>query len=412
MADITKKTVRTKLTPRAEPYWLRLGPGMALGFRAGANTWVAKFRGRDKVKQYQALTGAVEYDEAKQRAEEWLATLSGTAVRSVKRDSVQRALERYLKDLRTHGRNDAADEAEGRFRVTVFGNPKLGKPADPIAGMSLEAVTRDDFEEWRERLRLDKTGKPRQPRSINRHVRAVVAGLNRAHQLGHVGQPEAWQLAKLADDREDDGDTAVFLDPEQRASIIAGSGSYLADFLRGLEHTGARPKELAAAKVSDLDINESDGSVIRLQHRKGKPAKLRSRYTVLDTAGAKFFAAMAAGKLPSAYLFTQDGQQPWTNHEWARAFQAAVAVVNASAKGKARIPVAIKAKGQPGASAYSFRHARISELLQLHGIDPLTVAYQTGTSVTMIERHYFRFISGAMREKLANLKGMTAAAAG
>lgn len=400
MVDITKKTNRAKLKARREPYWLRLGRGAALGFRAGPGTWIAKYRGRDGVRQYKPLIGAVEYDDAKSAAEEWLALMTGSGVRSVRRGTVRSALERYLKDLRTHGRSDTADEAEGRFKLTILGDLEKTKPADQIAELSLEAATRDDFEEWRERIRLDKTGKPRQPRSINRHVRAVVAALNRAHALGHVGQPEAWQLTKLADDREDDGDTAVFLDPPQRQAIIEAADTYLADFLRGLRFTGARPKELAAATQRDFD-----GTQLRLQHRKGRPAKLRTRFVVLDAEGVRFFASKAAGKLPSAFLFTQDGQQPWTNHDWARGFQTAVAAVNANAKGRLRIPIANKQKGQAGASAYSFRHARISELLQVHGIDPLTVAHQTGTSVAMIEKTYLKFIPNAMREKLAAVKG-------
>jgi integrase len=56
------------------------------------------------------------------------------------------------------------------------------------------------------------------------------------------------------------------------------------------------------------------------------------------------------------------------------------------------------------ASAYSFRHAHISELLQVHGVDPCTVAAQTGTSLAMIEKAYLRFIPSAMREKLAHIK--------
>ena len=56
-------------------------------------------------------------------------------------------------------------------------------------------------------------------------------------------------------------------------------------------------------------------------------------------------------------------------------------------------------------TAYSFRHARISELLQTYGVDPLTVAAQTGTSIAMIEKAYLRFIPSAMQEKLAALKG-------
>ena len=71
-------------------------------------------------------------------------------------------------------------------------------------------------------------------------------------------------------------------------------------------------------------------------------------------------------------------------------------------RGGARVPAE--------ASAYSFRHARISELLQVYGVDPLTVAAQTGTSLRMIERTYFKFIRSAMLEKLANLKARPASA--
>jgi integrase len=75
---------------------------------------------------------------------------------------------------------------------------------------------------------------------------------------------------------------------------------------------------------------------------------------------------------------------------------AAIAKHNEEAKGKKRIP--------SGASAYSFRHARISELLQIYGVDPLTVAVQTGTSLVMIEKAYLRFIPSVLQEKLAAIK--------
>ena len=44
-------------------------------------------------------------------------------------------------------------------------------------------------------------------------------------------------------------------------------------------------------------------------------------------------------------------------------------------------------------------------LLQIYGVDPLTVAAQTGTSIAMNEKPYLRFIPSAMQEKLAALKG-------
>jgi hypothetical protein len=45
----------------------------------------------------------------------------------------------------------------------------------------------------------------------------------------------------------------------------------------------------------------------------------------------------------------------------------------------------------------------------LYGIDPLTVAVQTGTSLAMIERAYLRFIPSALREKLARISELKSA---
>src|SRR6185437_14155888 len=56
-------------------------------------------------------------------------------------------------------------------------------------------------------------------RTVNRMVRAVTAGLNRAHRLGHIGNPAAWRLETLPDD--DESETAVFLSPAQRKGLIA-----------------------------------------------------------------------------------------------------------------------------------------------------------------------------------------------
>jgi hypothetical protein len=93
---------------------------------------------------------------------------------------------------------------------------------------------------------------------------------------------------------------------------------------------------------------------------------------------------------------TEDGEQTWRRHIWSRTIGAAIASHNKQSRVKSRIPA--------NASACSFRHARISELLQIHGIDPLTVAAQTGTSLVMIEKAYLRLIPSALQEKLAALK--------
>ncbi len=379
MPDLSRKRDRERLAVRHTPYFQRIGRGAFLGFRRGADTWAVRFRSRDGKQNHKFLGGPLEFDEAKREAESWLAKLAGSAVRSVKRARVREAAEAYLADLRRHGRMDTAREIESRFRTVLY--------EDILADLALESVTRDDFLEWRDRLL-----EGRQPRTVNRHARAVMAALNQAVELGYLGNPAAWRLKALSDGIEEGGETAVFLDAAQRKAVIAAASPAAARFLRGLELTGARPKELAVTVVADFS-----GQTLRLAHRKGRPAKLRPRHVLLAPEGIAFFSEQCQDKLPGAPLFTEDGETPWRRHIWAREMRAAIAKHNQDATGKNRIST--------DASAYSFRHARISELLQLYGVDPLTVAAQTGTSLAMIEKAYLRFIPSAMQEKLAALKG-------
>lgn len=382
--DLSRKRERDRLNPRRDCYWQRLAEGAYLGFRRGPDTWHARFRGRDGKQLYQPLGEALDYDHAKERAEAWLSQLGGSPVRAAKRDTVIAALEGYCADLRRHGRPEAAKKAEGEFKTALGFDRKNQCYTDPLAPLQLEDATTDDFAEWRDRLLPG-----RLPRTVNRYVRALTAGLNRAHRLGHVGNPAAWRMDALSD--SDEADTAVFLSPAQRKGLIGAASPEAAAFLRGLEFSGARPKELAEATVGDFD-----GQCVKLSHQKGRPPRLRSRYVVLDQDGLVFFKAQANEKVAAAKLFTTTDGRPWRRDQWAQEVRSAIASHNRTAKADERVPTE--------ASAYSFRHARISELLQLYGVDPLTVAAQTGTSLRMIERTYFKFIRSAMLEKLTSLK--------
>lgn len=383
--NLTTKKQRDALEPRRNPYFVSLGKGRALGYRAGPGTWIARFMTRAGTYEYASLSERLEpgadYSKAKAAAEKWFEQMDGGARRAPTRGTVREALEGYLAHLRRQGREATATEAEARFRLIVW--------EDGLASLRLEDATRDDFEAWRDRLRPG-----RQPRSINRHVRGVQAALNLAtDELGHVGNPAAWTLGALTDNTEEAGEGAVFLTLEQRERLIAKADKRLAAFLRGLLHTGARPSELAAATVADFDPHA--GALV-LRHKKGRPAKVRARAVTLSTEGADFFKAQAKGKTPAAPLVANDEGGHWRRHEWSREIRAAIVATNKRAKPRDRVPV--------DASAYSFRHARISELLQVYAVDPLTVAAQTGTSLAMMERYYFKFMPSALRAKLDGTK--------
>ena len=377
MTDISRKRERGRLKIKREPYWQRLAKGCYLGFRRGSNTWIARHRNRDGNQAYNALPNASDYDEAKLLAEEWFRDMGSSTVRSARRGTVRDALETYLAYLREQGRDATAKVSEQRFESIVW--------SDPLADIRLQDLTREDMREWRERLR-----EGRQPRTINRYVRSVVAGLNRAYAEGHVGNPESWKLTPLVDDIEDGHETAVMLTPAQRKALIAAASPAAAAFLRSLDLTGGRPGELAATVADDFD---AVNGTLTLRHKKGRPAKVRARAVILGAEGVSFFKKLAKDKLPAAPLFLDGDNRAWGRYAWADEFKAAKLKHNATARGQQRIP--------GDASAYSFRHARISELLQVHGIDPVTVAQQTGTSLRMIEQYYFKFIAPALKEKLA-----------
>ena len=155
MADLSRERARDRLAPRREPYWQRLAAGAYLGFRRGPDTWLARFRGRDKKQQHHALGEALEFDEAKRRAEDWLAQLTGSPVRAIKRGTVIAGLESYLTDLRRHGRAQAAKKAEGQFKTALGFDHKDKRYKDPLAALQLEGATKDDFLDWRVGSGLD-----------------------------------------------------------------------------------------------------------------------------------------------------------------------------------------------------------------------------------------------------------------
>ena len=333
MADISTVKARSKLkktladeTIRTAPYWQRLRQGAYLGFRVTSKTWVARWRNRDGTQEYEALKAASgfkpseQFDVAKRMAEAWFVQVGSSAVRAAVRGTVKDALETYIRELAKGGRQATADNAEARFALLIW--------ADPIADIRLESLTLEDMEEWRERIRDG-----RQNRSVNRHVRSVVAGLNLANKKGHIGNADAWMLTPLSDDIEETADTTVFLTPEQRRILIGAASPACGAFLTAIEFTGGRPGELAAATRQDFD---SKGTLV-LRCKKGRPAKLRQRAVVLSNEALRFFKAQAKGKLPAAPLLVDPNGAPWHRHKWADEIQAAIKTVNA--KGAKRIPV-------------------------------------------------------------------------
>lgn len=387
--SITTKAARQRLAVRREPYWLRLGPGAFLGYRRGPDTWCARYRDRKGEQHFSSFGASDDFAAMQDTARAWCDQMAGAATvaaagSSPKQATVRDATNAYLEQLRRDGRGSAAIVADHKFSTVLY--------SDPLAEQRLIDVTREDFEQYRTRLR---DGGRLQNATVNRYMTAVSAALTCAvEHRGMIGNTKAWKLQRLPVAQKEDTapDATVYLSQAQRARLIKYSEEPLQLYLRVLYASAARPDEIARATVADYDTKSN---TLTLRCMKGRPAMLRPRAVQLHPDDAPMLRALCKGKHPMAWLVTDTGLQ-WKRHRWALLIRAAIAYANAKAKPAERIPEA--------ASAYSLRHSRISELLQVFGVDPVTVAHQTGTSLAMMQLYYWKFIPSAIIDKFENAK--------
>jgi len=383
--SITTKASRARLEPRGAPYYMQLGTGAFIGFRRGPDTWVARYRDRRGQQHHETLGEFPEFDDAKAAADAWFKKLDGGGSRKVTRGTVRDALDTYLRQLISDGRGTAAARAEKKFETVIY--------HDEIAIMSLEETTKEDWQDWRARVQKQRK---LANASVMRYCRSVFAAMTCAVDKGHVGNPLSWKLNALPSPKAEAGETAVYLTEKQSARLLRNSPSTLRDFLHAIYVSGGRPQEIAAATVADYDVKVN---TLVLRHYKGRPAILRARVVSLNKKDAPFFRKLCEGKTPGAPLVADDKGAQYGSHKWALEFRAAVTFANFNAKPDEIIPTEDKKKKQAGASAYSFRHMRISEMLQRFNIDAMTVAEQTGTSVKMMEDYYWKFMPKELQAK-------------
>jgi site-specific recombinase XerD len=110
----------------------------------------------------------------------------------------------------------------------------------------------------------------------------------------------------------------------------------------------------------------------------------------LPDVTAEFFEEASKNKLPTAPLLSRADGTAWNKDAWKWPIKATV--------GAAKLP--------DGTTAYTLRHSVISDLVH-DGLDLLTVAQISGTSVAMIERHYGHLRGDVAAQGLRRTPGAT-----
>lgn len=295
------------------------------------------------------------------------------------RDTVADACRDYAQALRAEGRASTADDADRRFERTIYG--------DAIGKIKLAKLSQDDLEAWRGRLERGdlslpaRKGRPPKAKPLsrgafNRMRTPLVAALNRAVSRRRLSPDRAIEWQSVKPYRDADNRRDLYLDREQRRALLANASADVRDVMACIALTGCRPGDPAAVLRRDYDARHATVTFRTKAHPRTVP---------LSPAAKVLFDRLAKGKLPAARMFT-NGSAPWQAHDWRDPVKEAAAA--------AKLP--------DGVVLYTLRHCWITDAI-VGGMDLLTVAKLSGTSLAMIEKHYGHLVQGAARDKLAKV---------
>jgi integrase len=392
--NITKSTLRESLPAQENPYWQRVGRGRAIGFRRRSASlpglWVARYWDASLDKLIVHTLGTLEahapaerFDEARRQAEDWFARVGSGADLAIR--TVGDACRAYVKSVREdRERADAArvaDEIGARFDRLVH--------PDPLAQIVLSRLREKHVAGWRDRLialpaavSRTKTGRTTRARSastVNRDMTPLRAALNFACARGSVGSDIAW-LKALKPIKDADGQRDLYLTRDERKRLIDAAGEEIKPYLTALTMLPLRPG--AMAKLTRQDYDERN-KVLTVSVDKGHKA----RQITLPPKTAAFFDDLAKSKLPGAPLLRRADGSAWSKDSW-----------------KGPVKDAAKAAGLSAAvSAYSLRHATITDLVSDTDLPLLAVAQISGTSIGMIEKSYAKLRQDRAAAALATL---------
>jgi integrase len=375
--NLETRTSRLKLPVKRKPVFVRISPGLSLGYRRTqtAGTWVFRLadgKGGAITKKigtaddYQDEDGAVvlTFWQAQEKAKEIVR--SGDPQRNRKPITVLDATLNYLAKLEVQNPRTARD-TKGRLRKHFLG--RFGQTL-------IVDLTKTDLEAWHNSIvtKSPDTEKVRKSKdSANRVLTMVKALLNHALQDPNNGisNDHAWRLVRpfqgVAKPRE-----IHFAVEEVRDLISEYPDKDFANLMTAAFLTGARFGELQKCKIGDFD---EAGQTLRVSGKTG----LRS--IVLQSEATQFFATLTKNRSSNSPLLERADGNQWGDSQQQRRMAKAVSLAKLNEK----------------ATFYVLRHSYISRAIE--GEIPINIlAENCGTSVRMIEKTYAKTLAKKRRE--------------
>jgi integrase len=375
-------SARLRLPIQKKPHWLRLGPGLSLGYRrnAGAGTWslrAADGRGGEWLKKFadaddfEPADGkrVLTYGQAIDSARE---LVRGDVPNPSAPPTVKAALASYGDDLKARG----ANPYNARWPLKYLPAALMSKP--------VTLIDAQEWRKWRDSLITDLT-----PAGVNRVIGAVCAACNlAASHDSRLASHRAWQVGLQGLPDANRARNVILPDNTIRQLVDAAyaKGDRFGLFIETLATTGARPSQASRIEVGDLRLdNPAEPRLMVPRSAKGG-GRLRvkrkvERVSVPITIGlAARLKLAAAGRPAHAHLLLWRDDQGWGNDP------------SVNYRADMRSIVGEVGLDPTVVTAYALRHSSICRQL-LANVPVRVVASAHDTSVTQIEAHYSKYIS-------------------
>lgn len=365
---------RERLPVRPDPYWVKVSKGCYLGYRktsgSAPGNWLARCQSETDKREFRKLgdfsliPGSDRHDAALKLARDWFKHIGQGGTNDDA--TVADVCNRYVEALAADGKQKAAKDAKRRFTVYVLDEARLAKT-------DIQKLTREQVIAWRKRLAkrpIDsgaRVGQLRSDSSLNRDMTPFRAALNLALSDDLLTSDSAW-LKPLLPIKNADRQRDVYLDLDQRRELSKAASADLKGLIQAAMLLPIRPGALALLTVGDFDKRRG---TLRI----GKD-KTGGRSISLPPATIAHLAAQTADKLPTAPLISTAAGKAWNKDSWKKPFKTAA-----------------QTAGLMNVTLYALRHSAITDMVH-DGMDLLTVAQLSGTSLKMIELHYGHLIPG------------------
>jgi hypothetical protein len=381
-SKLASPTARSALAVARRPYWVRLRPGVYLGYRrneGGLGSWSARdARGRVKRialaddKEPAAPPTVLDYWQAREVAKKFV--LPDDAPRDVGRSvSLGEALDQYEKKLIQAGADPY--NAQGPRQ-------HLKKSAPELLKKPVQLITSGEIENWRDRITGIK------PATINRMMKGFWRALKLAGK--HDARIRKAAIKEGVEALPDDGTTEFrdMLQPAEVAAII--TGAYAEDHCLGLlteliAQTGTRPIQASRLIVSDLSPDPDRPSLRMPRSGKGntknRALKKTQYFTVeIGVELARKLRVRAAGRPGTAPLLLRHDGTPWGDNPHSLYCRQMSKIIAAAGRDPETVTM------------YWLRHTSICSRL-LKNINIRIIAASHDTSIKEIERSYSYYIT-------------------